>query len=63
MEYDLDELTGSDFAKATARVFDKIYNGKDGVLPLSNFVDLVEKLREDFYSEELAVHMRKVEPN
>ena len=33
VEDDADELPDSDFSKAAARVFDKIYNGKDGVLP------------------------------
>ena len=30
---DVDELFDSDFAKAAARVFDKVYDGKDCVLP------------------------------
>ena len=33
VEDDIDELPNSDLSKAAARVFDKIYNGKDGVLP------------------------------
>ena len=33
MEDDVYELPDSDFAKASARVFGKIDNGKDGVLP------------------------------
>ena len=41
VEYDVDEITDSDFSKATARVFDKIDNGKAAVLPLSRFVDLI----------------------
>ena len=53
VEYDLDELPDSDFPKSTARVFNKIYNGKDGVLPSSNFVDLIETLGKVFYSEEM----------
>ena len=63
MEDDVDELPDSDFSKAAVRVFDKIDHGKDGVLPSSNFVDLIEKIREGFHSEELAVHLCKVDPN
>ena len=44
VEDDVDELPGSDFAKSTARVFDKIYNGESGVLPLSNFFYFIETL-------------------
>ena len=33
VEDDVDELPDSDFSQATTRVFDKIYNGKDGILP------------------------------
>ena len=39
VEDDLDELPDSDFTKAVAIIFDKIDNGKDVVLPSSNFVD------------------------
>ena len=60
MEYDVDELPDTDFAKSTAIVFDKIDNGKDGNLPLSKFVDLIQTLGEGFHSEELAGHMRKI---
>ena len=45
------------------RVFDKLDNGKDGVLPSSKFVDLIQTLGEGFHSEELLVHLQKVEPN
>ena len=48
VEYDVDEITDSDFSKATARVFDKIDNGKDGVLPSSKFVDLIKPLGEGY---------------
>ena len=48
VEDDVDELPYSYFSKAAARVFDKIYHGKYSVLPLSNFVDLIEKLGEFF---------------
>ena len=44
VEDDIDELPNSDLSKAAARVFDKIYNGKAGVLPSSKFVDLIETL-------------------
>ena len=63
VEYDVDELPDSYFAKAAAGVFDKIDNGKAGVLPLSKFVELVETLGEGFHSEELAGHLWKVDPN
>ena len=49
VEYDVDELPDSDFSKAAARVFDKIYNGKYGALPLSKVVDLIETLGEVFH--------------
>ena len=32
VEFDVDEIHDSDFSKAVVRVFDKIYNGKSGVL-------------------------------
>ena len=44
MEDDVDEIPDSDFSKSAARVFDKIDNGKAGVLPLSKFVDFIETL-------------------
>ena len=44
MEDDIDELPDSDFSKSPAILFDKIYNGKAGVLPSSKFVDLIETL-------------------
>ena len=37
-EDDIDELTYSDFEKSAAIISDKIYNGKDGVLPSSKFL-------------------------
>ena len=36
VEDDLDKIPDSDFSKSAAIIFDKIYNGKDGVLPSSN---------------------------
>ena len=44
VEDDVDELPASDFSNVAAGVFDKIENGKDGVLPSSNFVILIETL-------------------
>ena len=63
VEYDLDELPDSDFAKATARLFDKIDHGKYGFLPPSKFVDFIETLGEVFHSEDLAGRLHKVDPN
>ena len=57
VEYDVDELPDSYFAKAAAGLFDKIDNGKAGVIPYSKFVDLIETFRETFNSEEMAVHL------
>ena len=44
-------------------LFDKIDNGKDGALPLSKFVDLIETLGGGFHSEELTGHLGEVDPN
>ena len=44
VEDDVGELTDSDFSKVAAIIFDKIDNGKDGVLTLSKFVDLIQTL-------------------
>ena len=63
VEYDVDELPDSDFSKAAAIIFDKIDHWKGGVLLLSNFVDLIETLGVRFHSEDLAGHLRKVDPN
>ena len=63
VEDDIDELPNSDSAKAAEIIFDGIDNGKDGVLPYSKFVELIETLGEGFHSEELAGHLRKVDPN
>ena len=63
VEDDVDELPDSDSSKTATRVFDKIDNGKDGVLPSSNFVDLIETLKEDFHNAELANRQWKVDPN
>ena len=51
------------FTKATMRVFDKIDNGKAGVLPSSKPADLIEIIEDSFYCEELAVHMWILYPN
>ena len=63
VEDGVNELPDSDFVKAAEIIFDVIYNGTDDVLPLSNFVDFIETLGEVFHSEELAGHLRKVDPN
>ena len=55
MKYDIDELPDSDFSKSSTIIFDKIDNGKDGFLPSSRSVDLIETLGEVFNSEDLAV--------
>ena len=51
------------FAKAATIIFDKKYRGKDGVLPSSKFVDLIETLGEGFHNEELSGQLWKVDPN
>ena len=63
VENDVDELPDSDFSKAAARLFNRIYNGKAGVLPSSKFAYLVETLGEVFHIEYLVGHMRKVDSN
>ena len=63
VEDDVDELTDSDFSEDAARIFDKIDNGKDGVLSSSKFFDWIETLGEGFHNEDLAGHMKKVDPN
>ena len=45
---DVDEVPDPKFSKATTTVFDKIYNGKDGVFSSSKFVDLIETFRKVF---------------
>ena len=59
----LDELFDSDFPKVAARLFNKIDYGNTGVLPSSNFVELVETLGESFHSEYLAGYLQKLDPN
>ena len=63
VEYESGQIPDSDFSKTAARVFDKTENVKDGALPPSKFVDLIETIGEGFNSEELADHQRKVDPN
>ena len=48
VEYNVYKLPDSDFSESTARVFDRIDKGKSGVLPLPNFVDLIETRGEVF---------------
>ena len=54
VEDDVGELTDSDFSKVAAIIFDKIDNGKDGVLTLSKFVDFIETLGEVFNNSSMA---------
>ena len=63
VEDGVDELPYSYFSKAAVRVFDEKYNRNNGAFPLSKFVDFIETLGEGFHSEELAGHLRKVDPN
>ena len=65
MKDDVDEVPGTDFSKSAARVFDKIDHVKDGILPLSKFVDLIEELGVGWgvHTKELAGHLRKLYPN
>ena len=60
---EVDELIDSYSSKYIMRVFDLLCYGKDGVLPLSKFVDLIEILREVFHSEDITSHLRKLDPN
>ena len=62
VEDEVDELSDSDFSKASTRVFDKIDHGKSSVLPSSTFFDLIETLGEGFHNDDLVGHMRKVDP-
>ena len=48
LEDEIYELPDSNFTKTAAIVFYKINNGKDGVFPSSEFVDLIEKLGRFF---------------
>ena len=63
VEDDIYEHPDSYFTKSSAVIFNKIYNGKDGVFPLSKFVDLIEALGEVFHIEKMVGHLRKVDPN
>ena len=63
LEDDVDEFPDSYFCKAAARLFYKIDIGMDVVLSLSNFVDFIGTLEEDFHSEYLAGNMQKLDPN
>ena len=63
VEDDVDEIPDSDFSKASARVFDKIDNGKYGFLIFSNFADLIETLGEGFRSDDLPFYLWKENPN
>ena len=48
VEDNVDELLDSDFSKAAVRVFDKIDNGKDGVLPLKSLLTWLKHLGRVF---------------
>ena len=48
VEDDIYELPGSYFSKASARLFDKIYNEKADVLPLSKFLTWLKHLGRVF---------------
>ena len=63
VEDDADELPDSDFVKAAARLFDKIDHGKDGVLPYSKFVYLIETLEGRFHSDNMEGHLKKLDLN
>ena len=63
VEDEVYELPDSDISKSAARVFDNIYNGKDGALPSSKSFDLIETIEEGSHSEELAGNLQKADPN
>ena len=63
VEDNIDEITNSDFSRATVRLFDEIDNGKAGLLPSSKFGDLIQISGVDFHGEDLAGQLRKVDPN
>ena len=63
VEDDVYEIPDSYFSKAAAILFDEIYHGKAGFLPLSKFVEFIETLGGGFHSEDLASHLHKVDPN
>ena len=63
VEDEIDELPDSDFFKTEAKIVDKINNGKDGVLPPSKYVELIETLWDGFQSKKLSGHLRKLDPN
>ena len=60
---DVYELLDSDFAKSSEIILDEINNWKEDILPSSKCVDLIRTIGGGFHSEELAVHMWKVDPN
>ena len=63
VEDDVDKLPDSYFDKDAVRVFDKIDNGKAGILPLSKVFELIETLEEGFESGDFDSHMWKVDLN
>ena len=63
MDDDVDELPDSDFSKSAARLFDKIDNGKAGVIPSLKFVEFIETLCWVFCSTYMEGHLHKLDPN
>ena len=58
-----DELPDPKIAKAAIIICDQIYNGEDGALSSSKFVDLIETLVEIFHGEDMSGHLHKIDPN
>ena len=63
VEDDIDELPDSDFSRATVRLFYEIDNGSSGLLPSSNFGELIETIGVGVHGEDLVGQLRKVDPN
>ena len=61
--YYIDEPPGSDFSRATVRLFYEIDNGKAGLLLSSKFGDLIEIIGVGFNGEDLEGQPRKADPN
>ena len=59
VEDDIDELPDSYFSRSTVRIFYKIDNGKAGLLPSSNFGDLIEIIGVGFHGDLLSTTDRK----
>ena len=50
VEDSVDKFPDSYFSKAATRVFNKIDNGKDGIIPSSKSVDLIEKVGYGYHN-------------